>query len=214
MKKLIIIGAGGYAKSVIDSLNTSLFHMIGFLDDIKEKNTYHLGYPVLGNSFDCLDSSQDYVFFVAIGHNGKRKLWYDKLKESHLCLINIIDESAIVSKYASVGEGCFIGKLAIINHGAEIGNNAIINTRALVEHGCKIGNHVNVSTNSTLNGDVVAKEGCFIGSGSIVNGQIEIGEWSLVGSGAIVIRNVLPNTTVVGCPAREIISKSCKYNKL
>ena len=81
-----------------------------------------------------------------------------------------------------------------------------------MEHGCRIENHVNISTNCTLNGDVVCEEGSFIGSGVVCNGQLTIGEWGLVGSGAVVIKDVRPHTTVVGCPAKEIESKSHKYN--
>lgn len=212
MKKLIIIGAGGYAKSVLDSVDHMNFEMVGYLDDVKPKGVYHQGYPVLGNTIDCLTNPKDYVYFVAIGNNRKRKTWFDKLKGRDLSLINVIDNSALVSRAATIGEGCFIGKLAILNHGSSVGDNCVINTRALVEHGCHISNHVNISTNATLNGDVICEEGCFIGSGTVINGQISVGNWALVGSGAVVIKNVKPCTTVVGVPAKEIESKSHKYN--
>ena len=212
MKKLIIVGAGGYAKSVLDSVDYMNFKMIGYIDDIKSKGEIHQGYPVLGNSIDCLDTPETYVYFVAIGNNAKRKEWFDRLKANRLSLINVIDKSALISPAATIGEGCFIGKLAILNHGSSVGDNCVINTRALVEHGCSIKNHVNLSTNSTLNGDVVCDNGSFIGSGSVINGQVTIGEWALVGSGAVVIRDVKEHTVVVGIPAKEIKSSSHKYN--
>lgn len=212
MKNLIIIGAGGYAKSVLDSVDHMNFRMVGYLDDIKSVGNYHQGYPILGNKIDCVERPEDYVYFVAIGNNTKRKFWFDKLKERKLSLINVIDKSALVSHAATIGEGSFIGKLAILNHGSSVGDNCVINTRALIEHGCIINNHVNVSTNATLNGDVVCEEGCFVGSGSVINGQLTIGEWSLVGSGSVVIKNVQAHTTVVGVPAKEILSTNRKYN--
>lgn len=212
MKNLIIIGAGGYAKSVLDSVDYMNFKMIGFLDDVKRVGDEHLGFKILGNTIDCLSNPYDNVYFVAIGNNAKRKIWFDRLKERNLSLINVIDKSALVSHHSTIGEGCFVGKLAIVNHGACVGNNCVINTRALLEHGCKIGNHVNISTNATLNGDVVCDEGCFVGSGSVCNGQIRIGAWGLVGSGSVVIKDVKSHSTVVGCPAKEIESHSNKYN--
>ena len=212
MKNLIIVGAGGYAKSVLDSVDHMNFNMVGYLDDIKEIGTLHQGYPVLGNSIEDIENPESFVYFVAIGNNAKRKIWYDKLKERNLSLINVIDKSALVSAAATIGEGCFIGKLAILNHGSSIGDNCVINTRALVEHGCCIKNHVNISTNATLNGDVVCEDGSFIGSGSVINGQLSIGEWALVGSGAVVIKNVAEHTVVVGVPAKAIESNSHKYN--
>lgn len=212
MKKLIIVGAGGYAKSVLDSVDYMNFKMIGYIDDIKSKGESHQGYPVLGNSIDCLDTPETYVYFVAIGNNAKRKEWFDRLKANRLSLINVIDKSALISPAATIGEGCFIGKLAILNHGSSVGDNCVINTRALVEHGCCIKNHVNLSTNSTLNGDVICDNGSFIGSGSVINGQVTIGEWALVGSGAVVTKDVKEHTVVVGIPAKEIKSTSHKYN--
>lgn len=212
MKKLIIVGAGGYAKSVLDSVDHMNFQMVGFLDDIKPKGSDHQGFPVLGNTIDCLEHPEEYVYFVAIGNNSKRKAWFDKLKERNLSLINVIDKSALVSQAATIGEGSFIGKLAILNHGSSVGDNCVINTRALVEHGCHIKDHVNISTNATLNGDVICEEGSFVGSGTVINGQLTIGTWALVGSGAVVIKDVKPHTTVVGVPAKEIVSNSHKYN--
>ena len=204
MKNLIIIGAGGYAKSVLDSVDYMNFRMTGYIDDIKPVGTMHQGYPVLGCEIDCLDNPSDYVFFIAIGNNSKRKAWFDKLKERHLSLINVIDKSALVSKAATIGEGSFIGKLAILNHGSSIGDNCVINTRALVEHGCIIKNHVNISTNATLNGDVICEDGSFIGSGTVINGQLTIGEWALVGSGAVVIKDVPAKKTELSIIQTEL----------
>lgn len=214
MKNLIIIGAGGYAKSVIDSLDHLNFRLVGFIDDIKPIGGNHQGYPILFNDIIQVENPQDFVYFVAIGHNGKRKRWYDRLKTQGLSLINVIDRTALISPHAELGEGNFIGKLSILNHGSKVGNNCVINTRALIEHGCVIEDHVNVSTNATLNGDVIAKVGSFIGSGTVINGQITIGEWALVGSGAVVIKDVIQRSSVVGIPAREIKSNSKKYNTL
>jgi len=212
MKDLIIIGAGGYAKSVMDSVDHMNFRMVGYLDDIKSKGTMHIGYPVLGSSIECIEHPEDYVYFIAIGNNRKRKNWFDKIKERNLSLINVIDKSALVSRAAELGEGCFIGKLAILNHGCVVGDNCVINTRALLEHGCHIDSHVNISTNASLNGDVVCQEGSFVGSGSVINGQLTIGEWALVGSGAVVVKDVPPSTTVVGVPAKPVVSDNRKYN--
>lgn len=212
MKDLIIVGAGGYAKSVLDSVDHMNFRMVGYLDDIKPQGTVHLGYPVIGNAIECIDNPSECVFFIAIGNNRKRKRWFDCIKAHNLSLINVIDKSAIVSRAAKLGEGCFIGKLSILNYGCSVGDNCVINTRALLEHGCTIDNHVNISTNASLNGDVICREGSFIGSGAVVNGQLSIGEWALVGSGAVVINDIEDRTTVAGVPAKRINSTNRKYN--
>ena len=203
MKKLVIIGAGGYAKSVLDSVDYYNYTIQGFIDEISPAKE-HLGYPVLAKSLDDLDDMHQYFYFIAIGNNEKRKIWYDRMVANGLCLVNIVDKSSIVSPHAKIGNGCFIGKLAVVNRKAVIGNDCIINTRALIEHGCHVNDHVNLSTNSVLNGDVEVGDGSFIGSCAVTIGQVKIGNWSTVGAGSVVIHDVGDGVTVAGVPARFI----------
>ena len=182
-KKLILIGAGGYAKSVIDSLELDKYEIVGFIDDIKKGE--HLGYKILGSSLDNFNS-KNYLFFVCIGDNKKRTNWYNKILEEGLEIINVI------------------GKLAIVNSDVTLGNNIIINTKALLEHGTSVGDNSNVSTNTAVNGDTKIGKSCFIGSSSVLNGQLTIGDGAIIGSGTVVIKDVKENTTVVGVPGRVI----------
>lgn len=204
MEELIIIGAGGYAKSVIDSIDYNKYKIIGFIDEISNKKQ-HLGINIIGKTLEDIKNNEKYVYFIAIGDNLNRKKWYDRVKKRKLKLINVVDKNAIISSRATIGTGCFFGKLSVVNSNATIGDNVIINTRALVEHGCNIANHANISTNAVVNGDVKIGEGSFMGSASVTIGQLNIGEWSTIGAGSVVIRNVEKNTTVVGIPAKVII---------
>ena len=203
MEKLILIGAGGYAKSVLDSVDYFNYDLIGFLDEFSSEKE-HLGYPIVANSLASLENSGSYVFFISIGNNGNRKRWFDRLRERKLRIINVVDKSAIVSPKAQIGDGCFVGKMAVINAGVTVGDNCIINTKSLVEHGCSVSDHVNLSTNAVLNGDVKVGCGTFVGSGSITVGQCSIGEWSTVGAGAVVTKDIRDHVTVVGVPAKEM----------
>lgn len=203
MEKLILIGAGGYAKSVIDSIDYFNYELVGFVDEYTKEDS-HLGVPVLASHIDELKNPEKYVYFIAIGNNKNRKRWYDILRKSKLRLINVVDRSAIVSPKATLGTGCFIGKFAVVNSNAVVGDDCIINTRALVEHGCLVSDHVNLSTNTVINGDVQVGVGSFVGSSSVTIGQLRIGEWSTVGAGAVVIKDVDDGVTVAGVPAKII----------
>ena len=203
MEKLIIIGAGGYAKSVLDSVDYFNYDLVVFLDEFSECKE-HLGYPIVANGLSSLENTESYVFFIAIGNNKNRKRWFDRLRKQQLRIINVVDKSAIISPRAKIGDSCFVGKMAVVNGGSVVGNNCIINTKALVEHGCFVCDHVNLSTNAVINGDVYVGEGSFIGSGSITLGQHNIGAWSTVGAGAVVTKNIKGDVTVAGVPAKVI----------
>lgn len=203
MEKLVLIGAGGYAKSVLDSVDYYNYRIKGFLDEFSQ-NEEHLGYPILWHSLEEIVTPDKYCYFIAIGNSERRKIWYDRLKEKKLRLINVVDRSAIISPEAAIGTGCFFGKLSIVNSKSVIEDDCIVNTKALVEHGCTVHAHANLSTNSVINGDVIIGEGSFIGSSSVTIGQKIIGQWSTVGAGAVVIENVGDGITVAGVPAKVI----------
>ena len=174
MEKLIIIGAGGYAKSVLDSVDIYNYEISGFLDEFSD-NPLHLGYPILARGLNGLGHPERYVYFISIGNNQRRKAWYDRLEKNNYRVINVVDKSAIVSPQAKIGNGCFVGKMAIINSNATVGNNCIINTK-----------------------------GSFIGRCSVTIGQISIGNWSTIGAGSVVTKNIGSGVTAVGVPAQVI----------
>lgn len=202
MKKLILIGAGGHAKSVTDSINKLEYVLCGFVDSNK-KGTY-MGLPIFGTELEDIPNYEKYSYFVSIGDVGYRKLWFDRIRERRLSIINIIDSSAIISASVKMGLGNFVGKMAVINADAEIGNNNVINTKALIEHECKVGDHNHLSTNSVINGNVIVGNSVFLGSSSVCNGQLKIGSNAIIGSGSVIIKDVPEKVTVVGVPARVI----------
>ena len=206
MEQLIIIGAGGHAKCVLDSIDYYNYRLKGFLDSYSDRKE-HAGYPIIAKNLDDIPEKEKYFYFIAVGNNENRKVWYDRLTEMNLRLINVVDKSAIVSPQASIGTGCFFGKLAVVNAGAKVHDNCLINAKALVEHDSEISSHVNISTNAVINGDVKVGTGTFIGSCSVILGQLDIGTWATVGAGAVVTRNVPGNTVVAGVPAKIINQK-------
>lgn len=103
-----------------------------------------------------------------------------------------------------------------IHPGAKIGKNFFIDHGfTVIGETAEIGDDVTIYQNVTLGGTNPSTgiggkrhptlgDGVVIGSGAQVLGPIEVGAGGRVGANAVVTKDVLPNTTVVGIPARSV----------
>ncbi|HBA86402.1 MAG TPA: serine O-acetyltransferase [Geobacter sp.] len=99
---------------------------------------------------------------------------------------------------ATIGKGFFIdhGMGVVIGETAEIGNNVTL------YHGVTLGgvSWEKVKRHPTLMDNVV------IGSGAKILGPFTVGTDSKVGSNSVVVKEVPPNSTVVGIPGRVVMT--------
>mgnify|MGYP006100007385 CR=1 FL=1 len=199
MKKIILIGAGGHAKSCLDViLLTKKFKILGFID-IK-KNINLLKYKVLGNERYLKSikkqSTNLHISFGFINSALKRIKLFNELKKLNFKFPVIISPKSQVSKNSTILDGTIVHHLAVINFGAKVGYNSIINTSAIIEHGVKIGNNCHISTRAVINGEAEVKDNTFIGSGAVVREGIKIGKNCFIGMGQTVIKNLKDNTII------------------
>lgn len=190
MEDIILIGYGGHAKSIIDSIEMAKQYNIVGYTDVKEttsKYTYLGNDSVLKNCFE--KGIKNAV--VCIGYLGKgniRQKIYSNLKEIGFSLPVIIDPTAIISKDVIIEEGTFVGKNAVINADAKIGKMCIINTAAIVEHECNVEEFSHIAVGTVLCGQVKVGRAALVGANATVIQCRQIGENQIVPAGA-VIRN-------------------------
>jgi len=72
----------------------------------------------------------------------------------------------------------------------------------VIGHDVTIGDYSVISPNASIGGNVNIGPGCYLGSGSIIKNGIKIGDNSIIGMGAVVLKDVKPNSVMVGNPAR------------
>lgn len=191
MKNLILIGAGGHAKSCIDVIEAQGEYNIVGLIDFKEKvGESLLGYPII----DCDENLPKHIietnyFLITLGQiksAQRRKEIYEYAKSFGAKFATVISPRAYVSKHAKIGEGTIIMHDTLLNAGVEVGENCIINTKALLEHDVKVSNHCHISTGAILNGDVKVKDESFVGSNSTIVQGVEVLEKSFIKAGSLV----------------------------
>ena len=95
-----------------------------------------------------------------------------------------------------------IGKRVFIDHGVGvvIGETAIIEDDVIIYQQVTLGG---VSTDKGKRHPTI-KQGAVIGAGAKVLGNITIGENAKIGANSVVIKDVPPDSTAVGIPARVI----------
>lgn len=211
-KEVILIGGGGHAESIIDSIQTlGEYKIAGILDNYKKTGETVLGVKIIGTDRDLERLRQKGLKYAviaigSIGNTGTRRGIYELCKKTRYELPNIIDKSSIVSQTVHMGDGNFIGKGAVINSGAVIGNGCIINTGAIIEHGCTIGDFAHIAPGSVLCGNVSIQENAHIGAHSTILQNVTIGYDTIIGAGSLVLKNIAPKQLAYGSPAKEVSS--------
>jgi sugar O-acyltransferase (sialic acid O-acetyltransferase NeuD family) len=200
MHNLIIIGAGGHAKVVVDIANALGYNILGFLDDNTTINEF-ANLKQLGKIEDCTKYIDKAKFVIAIGNNAVRKRIAE---EYNLKFATLIHPSAVVSPNATIGEGSVVMPLCVINSNTQIGEHCIINTAAIVEHDNTIGDFSHISPNATLCGTVNIGDMCHIGAAVTVINNTNICSDCIIGAGAVVTKDINKSGTYVGVPAKVI----------
>lgn len=159
-KKLVILGSGGYGRTVYD-IAEQLGYSITVLDDADKEHP-------LASFFRYIDD--DTEFILAFGNNEFRLQWINRIEEAGGKLATLIHSSAYVSPKAQVSTGCVILPGAIVNTGSKVGKGCIINLGAAVDH------------------DVVIEEGAHLCVRCIVKGENRISRCEKIEAGEIVER--------------------------
>jgi sugar O-acyltransferase (sialic acid O-acetyltransferase NeuD family) len=204
-KRIILIGAGGHGKVVLDALITIEKRTDGIC--IFDESIKRIGQKILNLTVHRFDPDMDFAgqrFHVCIGDNNARERLFDKLKGGGGLPVTVIHPIATIALGAAIGEATLVAAGAIVAPFAVVGKGAILNHGAVVDHDCHVGNFCHVGPGATLAGNVYLGERVLIGAGANILPGINIGDDSTIGAGAVVRTDVPAGTTYVGVPARQI----------
>lgn len=197
--EVLLLGAGGHAKSCIDVIEQlGQFEIVGLVGLPEEVGKSVLGYQVLGADTELSDLLDRYRFgVVSVGQietPEPRIRLFSLLEKKMKYLPAIVSPRAYVSPHASVGAGTIVFHGAVINAGAVVGKNCIVNSLSLVEHDVVVEDHCHFATGARINSGVRVGEGSFVGSGCTVRQGLVIGRNCVIGMGASVLADCADST--------------------
>jgi sugar O-acyltransferase (sialic acid O-acetyltransferase NeuD family) len=216
-KTLVIVGAGGSGREVLglvrdieDGRNGS-WEFLGFVaDDVPDEEAlFRIGAPYLGSTEDAdlLSSLSGSYFAVAIGNGALRAHAFAHMREAGLLPAILIHPTVVAGQDIEINPGAVICAGSILTTNIRLGAGAYVNLGCTISHDVSIGNFVTLAPNVSLSGNVTLNDFANLGTGVSVIQGINIGPSVTVGAGAVVTRNVDENLTVVGVPARPLLSR-------
>jgi sugar O-acyltransferase (sialic acid O-acetyltransferase NeuD family) len=210
VRNLIIWGAGGHGKVVLDIARaTGLYREIIFVDDSCAASGgcfFDCELLPVSEGFEALKARGHSCFVVAIGNNRDRERCFQEGIDRGLGPATLIHPTTVVSTSARIGDGTVVMPHVVVNAGAMIGRNCILNTGLIVEHDCHIGNHVHLGPGVVLGGGVTVEAYSLLGIGTIALPGTTIGAGAVVGAGAVILDSVPAGATSVGVPAKVLSS--------
>ncbi len=153
---------------------------------------------------------------VILTYSGLHAIWAHRIahaffKRKFYFLARVISQISRFFTGIEIHPGAKIGRRLFIDHGMGV----------VIGETCEIGDNVTVFQGVTLGGTgkekgkrhPTIKDNALIATGAKVLGSITIGENSKIGAGSVVLKEVPPNSTVVGVPGRVVIQDGKRIGK-
>ncbi len=206
MKKLFIIGAGGFGRELYVWASHHpdcgrAWTLAGFLDDnpdaLAKFGRFALVHPLTGHK-----PSSEFTYLIGLGMPALKEKLVSPLITAGAEFLTFIHPQALIGARVKLGQGVVICPGAILSVDIEVGDFAMVNLNCTIGHDASLGPWTSLSAQCDITGYVRVADRVFMGSRASVIPEKSVGSRAIVGAGAVVVRDVPPNVTVVGIPAR------------
>lgn len=170
MKRLVLLGAGGFAKTLADmATQACLYEEIIFLDDNPAaKNTR-------GTCADFIKFKNEQThMYPAFGNNEVRLKWLDIFEKENIPVPCFIHATAYVSPTATLGSGTVVLPNAVVNTNCRLERGCIVNCSAVLDHDC------------------VLEEGVHLCIGALVKAENHLPAKLKVEAGEVILNRTYP----------------------
>lgn len=218
MRDLIIVGAGSAArdylqfiKDVTESLSFPKWKIKGFIADsgVDINSLTNGEYDILG-TIDGWEPQENEEFIMGVAEPAAKYILAKKLKSKGAKFSTLIHPSAVVSDYATLGEGCIVCPFSKIGANAAVGD--FVTLDGYIGHDNYIEDFVTLSTGTRLTGYVSVGCGTFFGAMCCVRPHTRIGSNCFITIGSTVVQDILDNSYVKGTPEIMITQNKHKFD--
>jgi len=217
MKRLCIVGAGGFAREVawlVSDINrfTMTYQFLGYVvSDLSRLGDHDSREQVLGD-FNWLEENKGKVDVLGMGiGNPAIKSAIAAELESRFpnlewpALVHPCVQFDRTTTELGRGVVLCAGTIGTVNLVFE--PFSMVNLACTIGHETRIGKNCVVNPTVNLSGGVTLEEEVLVGTGAQILQYIRVGAGATVGAGAVVNKDVPPHETVVGIPAK-LLSRS------
>ncbi len=210
MKKLYIVGAGGFGREVYGWAREhpdcgKLWDTAGFLDDNPRALDGYEGIPhsVVAPISEYIPEKDD-LFLIGIGNPGVKKKAAEMLKAKGAVFHTLVHPLARVGRNVRLGAGCILGPYVVMTCDIQVGESCAFYFFCALGHDVCVGDYCQLSASCDLTGGVTLGDGVFMGTHATVIPGVSIGDNAYIGVRSVVLKDVAAGKKVYGFPAREI----------
>lgn len=205
---MVIIGAGGLAKQILDVVERlDGNEQILFFDNVtvyaNEPKLFDYSIVQDLNILKSLIKNDPNPMILGIGKPSARKFLYNLFISHGLLFRNVISLTALIGKHdVEIGVGSVIMEHTSIESSVKIGKGVLLNTSAKIFHDTIVGDFCELAPSCKILGRCKIGNEVFIGANATVLPGVEIGDGAIIGAGAVVTKNVLGGALIKGIPGR------------
>jgi len=209
MKNLIIIGAGGCGREILQwakdiNKREMRWNIKGFIDDDLDALKGKKCDVTILSKIDEYQIEDDDEFTCGIGNGKVRKMVIDKMEAKGAKFVNVIHPNAIVADSCSLGKAIVIYPYALISDNAVIGDGCIINMYSSVAHDSTLGEYCTISAHCDITGMCKLGDHVFMGTTSNMVPSSRIGNDVYICAGSTIMTRLKDGVKVIGNPAKKI----------
>jgi UDP-perosamine 4-acetyltransferase len=200
-KPVVLLGAGGHARVLIEALRACHRNIMGVLTPEYDTGTVFQGLVVLGGDERSEELDPGEVELVngigSLPGIGLRWRVREKYLQKGFSFSTVVHPGAVLAEDIRLEAGTQVMAGCIVQPGVRIGADTILNTGVVIDHDCRIGKCCHIAPGCTLSGGVNLGRDVHLGTGTTVIQNISIGNGAVIGAGSVIFKDIPAEAKII-----------------